>query len=89
MKQTEDTKTGDLLEGFKRPVGRPLTGRAQTSAERQRKRRELLRASGRDSLTVELPVDLLKALDHFVRFKDISKDEVIERALRQQVFRKR
>jgi hypothetical protein len=79
---------GDV-DGPKRPVGRPSTGKAMTSAERQRARRERLKASGVGFITVALPVDVLAALDKFVEFKDLSKDEVLERIIRREVMRKR
>jgi hypothetical protein len=40
-------------------------------------------------LTVELPQDLIDGLNRFVQFKDITKDSVIERLLRQQLLRRR
>lgn len=89
MRQIEDTKTGDLLGDLKRSVGRPLSGCALSSSQRQKLRRERLRASGVGSLTVELPLDVLDALTEFVRFKDIKRDDVILRLLRQQLLRKR
>jgi len=89
MKQSEDKLTGDLLDGFKRPVGRPITGRACSSAERQKRRRERLAATGVASLTIELPVDVLQSLSEFVRFKGVKRDDVICKLLRSQLFRKR
>ncbi|WP_150118998.1 hypothetical protein [Massilia sp. NR 4-1] len=89
MRQAEDNRTIDLLGGFKRGRGRPITGEAKSNAERQRKRRQRLSTAGLVPLTVEIPKELFDGLTNFVRFKDISKDQVIERLLRQQLLRQR
>lgn len=89
MKQVEDHRTIDLLDGFKRGKGRPNTGKAKSNAERQRARRQRLTESGFVPLTVEIPKELFDGLAKFVRFKDITKDQVIERLLRQQLLRQR
>lgn len=75
--------------GLKRSKGRPRSGAALTSAQRQKARRERLRASGVGALTVELPLDVIEALNEFMRFKDVTQDQVIERLIRQQLLRKR
>lgn len=41
------------------------------------------------SLTVDLPADLVQGLNDFMRFKDITKAEVIGKLLRTQLLRKR
>ncbi len=89
MRQAEDDRTIDLLEGFKRSKGRPRSGKAKSSAERQRERRQRLAESGFVPLTVEIPKELFDGLAKFVQFKDITKDQVVERLLRQQLMRKR
>jgi len=89
MKQIEDTRTGDLLGGAIRQRGRPSTGRAMTSAERQAVRRAKLAAEGKTTLTIKVSVEALQALARFVHFKDETKDEVIERLIRTQLMRKR
>jgi hypothetical protein len=89
MKQLEDKATGDLLDGFKRPVGRPRTGKAMSSADRQKLRRERLATEGKGMLTVEVKLDVIAALDAFVRFKDVTKGDVVDRILRGTLLRKR
>ncbi|NVD97943.1 hypothetical protein [Massilia sp. BJB1822] len=89
MRQAENNRTIDLLGGFKRGKGRPSTGKAKSNAERQRNRRERLAESGFVPLTVEIPKELFDGLTKFVKFKDVTKDQVIERLLRQQLLRQR
>lgn len=89
MSNVKDSVTRDLLGGAIRQRGRPVTGNAMTAAERQARRREKLREQGVGVLTVSISVDLLERLDEFVRFKDVSKDAVVERILRSQLMRKR
>lgn len=89
MKQAEDKHTGDLLEGFKRSVGRPSSGMAKTAAERKRDSRARLRESEMGFLTVRLPLEVIEGVRRFRQFKDLTNDEIIERLLRQQLLRKR
>lgn len=89
MKQLEDDKTIDLLGPIKRGRGRPATGAAKTSAQRQKERRERLRDDGKAFLTVHVDAKVLEGLKAYVRFKDITPDQVIEKLLRQQLLRKR
>lgn len=98
MKQAEDVKTMDMLEAkpeaVKRGRGRPKGDKpAMSSAERSEARAERLRASGVDFLKVQLPVDLLEALDKFASSKDRkfieTKSQVVERVLRAYLMRKR
>jgi hypothetical protein len=93
MKQADDNKTIDML-GLKRGRGKPKGDTpALTSAQRQAARVERLRASGVDFLKVQLPVDVLDALDKFAASKDRAKVEtksqVIERLIRSSIMRKR
>lgn len=76
-------------EGVQRSRGRPASGVAMTTAQRQKARRDRLRAAGVGSLTVQLPLDVINALNEFMRFKNLTQDQVIERLLRQQLLRKR
>lgn len=85
----KDDKTRDLLGGAIRQRGRPATGNAMTPAQRQARRREKLKEQGVGVLTVSISVDLLQRLDEFVKFKDVTKDAVVERLLRGQLMRKR
>lgn len=97
MKQIEDTKTLDLLDAVPLKVAVPKRGRgrpagpvpALTSAQRQAVRRARLKESGVMALTVSLSADVLAALSKFVEFKDMTKDQVVERILRDRLFRKR
>jgi hypothetical protein len=88
-KQIEDTHTGDLLDGAIRQRGRPSTGKAMTGAERAAARRARLAAKGVTTLTVQVSVEALQGLAAFIHFKDVTKDEVIERLIRTQLMRKR
>lgn len=89
MRQAEDKMTGDLLDGFKRPVGRPRTGAAMTAAQRQQARRDRLAEEGKGVLTVEVSLEVIEALDKFVQFKDVAKGDVVDRILRGTLLRKR
>ena len=89
MKYGDDPRQSDLLGGAIRQRGRPATGKALTGAERQAARRLKLAAQGKTTLTVEVSVEVADALSAFVRFKDESKDAVIERLIRKQLMRKR
>ena len=84
-----DDVTRDLLGGAIRQRGRPATGVALTPAERQSLRREKLKDEGRGVLTVDVSLDVLKALDAFVQFKDETKGQVVDRILRGTLLRKR
>lgn len=78
------------VEAPKRGRGRPLGEvPAMTPAERQKLRRERLKASGVGVLTVELPGDILAAIHKFVEFKDLTINEVVARVLRDRLLRKR
>lgn len=63
--------------------GRPVTGQAMTNAERQAKFRQ-----GKESLTVFLSDEVLMRLEGFMLFRDETKSQVVDRALKQ-FFRKR
>lgn len=88
MKQAEDFKTMELLPVVRRR-GRPATGEAKSGAVRAAERRERLRLAGIVPVTVNLPIEVLEALQAFVKFKDLKIDDVIEKAVRQAVMRKR
>lgn len=66
--------------------GRPPTGCAMSAAERKRNQRERM---GLVTLSVDLPADLVDALSEYMRFKEMTKGEVIEKLLRSQLLRKR
>lgn len=94
MKDPGDDKKLDPAGPFKRGRGRPKSSTPpKTGAEREKARSERLRASGVGFLKVELPQDLLDALDRFAASKDRalveSKSQVVERVLRAYLMRKR
>jgi hypothetical protein len=82
-----DPSNNDRAVG--RGRGRPATGAAKTPAERQKERRARLREAGKAFLTVHIDEKLLAGLKEYIRFKDVTSDQVIERLLRQQLLRKR
>lgn len=86
MKDHNDKITGELVEAPKRGRGRPSTGHAMSPAERQaayRARNNLV------PVTVELPADLVDGLNEYLKFKDVTRNQVIARLLRSQLLRKR
>lgn len=83
-----DNVTVDSV-GEKRPVGRPATGRAKTSAQRQKELRERRKEQGLVPLTIFVPEAMMTALDNFVRFKDLDKDTVVQRCIQRELMRKR
>jgi hypothetical protein len=88
-KQKEDVLTVDLIQpgqGVVRQRGRPVTGTAMSAAERKRKSRE---KAGVRALAVDLPVDLIEALDRYRLGKDVTLAQVIEKLLRSQLLRPR
>ena len=89
MKHPKLEQEGDLLGAIRRGRGRPSTGAAKTSAQRQKERRARLRDDGKAFLTVHVDAQVLEGLKAYIRFKDITPDQVIEKLLRQQLLRKR
>lgn len=89
MKQLDDKVTGDLLEVFKRPRGRPPTGKALSGSDRQRLRRERLRAAGDEVLTITVSSEVAEALRRFVQFKDITQGEALTKIISDRLLRKR
>lgn len=88
-KQLEDSKTVDMMapgSGVVRQRGRPPTGAAKSPAERKRESRA---RAGVKALAVDLPVDLLDALEEYRLGKDLTLAAVIEKLLRTQLLRKR
>ena len=91
MKQIQDDKTIDLVDqpGVVRQRGRPATGKAMSDAERQKLRRQRLVDDGMTTLSVVIPLDVMRALDHFLQYKSETKDQLVERVLRDRLMRKR
>ncbi|EEF21763.1 conserved hypothetical protein [Ricinus communis] len=89
MRYGDDRRQLDLVAGANRQRGRPATGVAMTAAERQAARRKRLAEEGKKTLTVEVSLEVLEALDKFVQFKDEDKGSVVDRVLRDRLIRKR
>lgn len=83
MKQLSDNQTIDFIE-VKAAPGRKR--KYATDADRQAAFRA---RSGKASLTITLPPELLEKFNEYLKFKDISKNEVIEKLLTTQLLRKR
>lgn len=66
--------------------GRPCTGKAMTAAERKAKQRQ---NNGLVVLSVEVTAEVFAALNEYMRFKDLTKNQVIENLLTKQLLRKR
>ncbi len=78
------------LPGVPKRRGRPATGKAMTAAQRQAARRARLAAEGKESLTVDVSVDVADALRALVRFKaDEGMSDAVDRILRSYLLRKR
>lgn len=86
MRDAADNRTRELDVGGARRRGRPVTGKAMTSAERQAAFRV---RHGLVPMTVLLPADLVGAVNDYMRFKDLTKTQVFERLIRTQLLRKR
>lgn len=81
MKDPTDTSTIDLLSEPKRR-GRPLTGTAKTSAERQAeyRRKKVLNPDGKcRSLNIWLPIDSRMALDRLAARDGVTIAEYIHK----------
>lgn len=89
MKDLKDTLTVDPADPVRRQRGRPPTGEALTPAQRQAARRARLKASGKETLAVEIDSDVLARLREFVEFKDLTLGEVVSKILRDRLLRKR
>lgn len=76
----------DQLSLLPRRRGRPSSGNAMSPSERVRKHRQ---ARSLVTLTVEIPSELLLQFNEFLKFKDVTKNEVIVSLLRNQLLRKR
>jgi len=91
MRYCEDGRQLELEVVGTRRRGRPVSvDGAATAAERQAARRNRLKnEAGKGVLTVEVSLDVIAALDAFVKFKDVTKGDVVERILRGTLLRKR
>jgi hypothetical protein len=91
MRYGDDGRQLELEVIGVRRRGRPVSvDGAATAAERQAARRNRLKnEAGKGVLTVEVSLDVIAALDAFVRFKDVTKGDVVDRILRGTLLRKR
>jgi hypothetical protein len=69
--------------------GRPASGEAMSSAQRQKLRRKRLKDQGKETVTFDVDADVAEALRRFVRFKDETLGQVASRVLRDRLLRKR
>ena len=89
MKQVEDNKTMELLDEPKRGRGRPRREDGPVSAaDRQKARRQRLRAAGIDYLTIPLPVDVLASLKSYAAAVGETREQFIERIVRRELMHK-
>jgi hypothetical protein len=90
MRYGDDRRQLELEVVGRRRRGRPdSVDGAATDAERQAARRRRLKEEGKGVLTVEVSLDVIAALDAFVKFKDVKKGDVVDRILRGTLLRKR
>jgi hypothetical protein len=90
MQYGQDGRQLELEVIGTRRRGRPVSiDGAATAAERQAARRDRLKKAGKGVLTVEVSLDVIHALNVFVKFKDVTLGEVVDRALRDRFLRKR
>ena len=66
--------------------GRPSSPNSMTAAERKRNQRTRHDLA---VLSVEIPTVLFEALSEYMKFKDLTKNQVIENLLTKQLLRKR
>lgn len=66
--------------------GRPPTGKAMTAAQRKQKQREM---HDLVVLSVEISSEVVEALNEYMKFKNLTKNQVIEKLLTNQLLRKR
>lgn len=77
------------LPGVPKRRGRPPTGKAKSSAQRQADRRARLAAEGVQPLTVQISGDVIERLRSLVEFKDETMSAAVDRILRAYLLRKR
>jgi len=91
-KDVSDTSTVDLVTpgvGVVRQRGRPASGLALTGAERQKARRERIRAAGEEEITIKVSLEVSAALRKFVQFKDMTQGEALTKIIHDRLLRKR
>lgn len=85
MRDSNDKLTMQLGE-MPKLRGRPATGKAKSTAERQRAFRA---KNNLKSFTVHINIELWEALEKYQIGKDLSKSTIVEKLLRNQLLRKR
>ena len=70
--------------------GRKPTGKALTGSQRQARRLAKLEAAGKSLLPqVVVSQEVHQALEKFIKFKDITLGDAVDRILRDRLLRKR
>lgn len=70
--------------------GRPSTGKALTGSERQARRLANLEAEGKTVLPqVVVSIEVQQALTKFVKFKDMTLGDAVDRIIRDRLLRPR
>jgi hypothetical protein len=84
--------THDTAEGAKSTIrrGRKPTGKALTGSQRQARRLAKLEAAGKTLLPqVVVSQEVQQALTKYIKFKDMTLGEALDRIIRDRLIRKR
>jgi len=85
---TTDNATEPAKESKKR--GRPPTGKALTGSDRQARRLAKLEAEGKTVLPqAVVSFEVQQALMNYIRFKDMTLGDALDRIVRDRLLRKR
>jgi len=77
-------------EDTPRKRGRPSTGKALSPSARQARRRAKLEAEGKTLLpAAKVSLEVAEALAKYIRFKDMTLGDALERIVRDRLLRKR
>ena len=88
MERTNDEETQPAQSSPKR--GRPSTGKAMSAADRQARRVAKLETEGKALLPrIAVSREVQQALYKFIKFKDITLGDALERILHDRLIRKR
>lgn len=82
MKQPDDDKTLEL------PLPRK-PGRTKMYATAYEKVKAFRERHGLVTFSVDLPIDVVQGLNDYLKFKNVTKTEVLTRLIRGQLLRKR
>lgn len=73
-----------------RKRGRPSTGTALSASARQARRRTKLEAEGKTLLPrIAVSLEVREALANYIRFKDMTLGDALDRIVRDRLLRKR